>query len=431
MAKGPTALHVSVGRNNWELFCETTDQNKWKEFRREFVTDQNEFWLGRTSLTLVGSGTIWLDMLSLKEVPAGPELLWEADVNRPIRGFYNQLDCFVLDNIIEAAERNGIYLMLCLLTRDLYMASLSNNKSAEYQQAIEDAKKFIRYAVARWGYSTHIAAWEYFNEINPGLPTDRFYTEVGEYLEKVDIYRHLRTTSTWHPSAKDCRHHRLDIAQVHHYMRPETKEEFKDEVAVILDKAHFLRTHASDKPVLIGEFGLATPKWGLSDYMKQDTEGVHVHNSLWASAFSGTSGTVMFWWWDQLDRQNAYSYYRPLAAFLKDVSFVGLHPIQTTSSNDHFRWLGYQDKDCAYLWLANSQATWYNQVVKKKPPAPVEGATITVGEIQPGNYRLEWWDTYEGEIVGTGEVFFAKGPVRISVPSFHRDIACKIHRIND
>ena len=153
----------------------------------------------------------------------------------------------------------------------------------------------MRYAIARWGYSTHIAAWEYFNEINPGLPTNRFYTEVGDFLEKTDIYHHLRTTSTWHPSAKDCRHRRLDIGQLHHYMRPEIKEEFKDEVAVILDKAEFLRTHAPNKPVLIGEFGLATAKWGFSEHMKKDTEGAHFHNSLWASAFAGPSGTAMFW----------------------------------------------------------------------------------------------------------------------------------------
>ena len=431
MAKGPTALRASVGRNNWELPCETSSPHEWKEFRREFVTEENEFWLSRTALALVGSGTIWLDTLSLKEVPAGPELLWEADMNRPIRGFYNQLDCFLLDEIIEAAGRNGIYLMLCLLTRDLYMASLSDAKSAGYDEAIRDVKKFMRYAVARWGYSTHVAAWEYFNEINPGLPTDRFYTEVGEYLETIDIYHHLRTTSTWHPSAKDCRHRRLDVGQLHHYMRPETKEEFKDEVAVMLDKAKFLRTHAPNKPVLIGEFGLATAKWGLSEHMKQDTEGVHFHNSLWASAFTGVSGTAMFWWWDQLDRQEAYHHYRPLVMFFSDISLTGLRQIQTTPSKGPIRWLGYIGKDRAYLWIASRQATWWNQVINKKHPVLIEGATITIRELQPGDYRLEWWDTYEGKILRTEKISFAKGPLHISVPSFSRDIACKIRKTED
>jgi len=36
---------------------------------------------------------------------------------------YNQLDCFMLDQLVEAAEQNDIYLMLCLFTRDLYSCS--------------------------------------------------------------------------------------------------------------------------------------------------------------------------------------------------------------------------------------------------------------------------------------------------------------------
>jgi hypothetical protein len=426
IADGPTALRVKVGTNNWELPFDATAEDTWKEFNREFVTGENDFWLGRIVLSLVGSGTAWLDKLSLKEVPDGPELLWEADVNRPIRGVYNQLDCFMLDQLVEAAERNGIYLMLCLLTRDLYMKDLSDNRSPEYQQAIEDAKKFMRYAVARWGYSTSVAAWEYFNEIDPGLPTGRFYTEVGEYLEQIDIYHHLRATSTWHPSAKDCRQPRLDIGQLHHYMRPETKENFKDEVAVLIDRTQFLRKNAPNKPVLIGEFGLATPKWGLSDYMKQDNEGVHFHNSLWASAFAGPSGTAMFWWWDQLDRQDAYSHYRPLAAYLNDVSFAGLRPLEATISSNRLRLLGYQGSDRAYLCVFDTQALWWNRVVDKKQPAPIKQATIDINGLRPGNYRLEWWDTYKGKIIQTERISLAEGPLHVLLPSFTQDIACKI-----
>jgi hypothetical protein len=424
-AQGPTSLRLSMGGESWEFPFDGAAGSTWQEFRKEFATGENEFWLGRTVLSLAGAGTIWLDNISLKEAPDGPELLWEADVNRPARGVYNQLDCFMLDQLVEAAKRNGIYLMLCALTRDLYMKDLSDAKSPAYEQAIKDAQKFMRYAVARWGYSTSVAVWEYFNEIDPGLPTDRFYAEVGEYLEQIDCYHHLRATSTWSPSARDCRLPRLDIGQLHHYMRPETKEEFKDEVAVVLEKTKFLREHAPNKPALIGEFGLATPKWGLSDYMKQDEAGVHFHNSLWASAFAGTSGTAMFWWWDQLDRQNAYGHYRPLARFLADVSFAGLHELKATASDQRLALLGYQGETCAYLWVFDTEATWWNRVVDKKQPAPIEGATIEIQGLRPGNYRLEWWDTSTGGIIRT-EHSGSQGPLRITIPSFSGDIACKI-----
>ncbi len=427
-ADGPAGLQVDVGRGSSRTRFDALAKGKWRKFKQEFVTGQNDFWLGRIVLSLVGSGTVWLDDLSLKEVNGGVELLWEADVNRPIRGVYNQLDCFMLDKLVEAAERNGIYLMLCLITRDLYMKSLSDDKGPEYQQAIQDANKLMRYAVARWGYSTSVAAWEYFNEIDPGLPTDRFYAEVGDYLEQIDVYNHLRTTSTWHPSAKDCRHPNLDIGQLHHYMRPGTKENFKDEVAVVIDKMRFLREHTTSKPVLIGEFGLATPKWGLSDHMKQDNKAVHFHNSLWASAFAGTSGTAMFWWWDQLDRQDAYVHYRPLAAFLADVSFEGLRQTTATASNKQLRLLGCQGSDRAYVWLFNPKATWWNLVIEKHQPTEIRGTTIEIQGLQPDTYSVQWWHTYKGKIIEKQSVSFTAGPLRISVPPFSRDIACKIRR---
>jgi hypothetical protein len=306
------------------------------------------------------------------------------------------------------------------------MKSLADDKSAEYEQAISDAKKLMRYAVARWGYSTNVAAWEYFNEIDPGLPTDRFYAEVGDYLEQIDIYRHLRTTSTWHPSAKDCRHGQLDIGQLHHYMRPDVKEEYKDEVAVVLDRAQFLRRHAPNKPVLVGEFGLATPKWGLSDDMKKYEAGVHFHTSLWASAFSGCSGTAMFWWWDQLDRQDAYGHYRPLAEYMTDVSFSGLRNIAAKTSDNRLRALGYQGNDRAYFWLSDKRATWWSQVIDNQQPPSVESAIIDIDGLRPGSYRIEWWDTNEGKTVQERQVKLTDGALRIDVPSFSRDIACKI-----
>ena len=425
MAENASGLRINLGRNSWEIPFDSAGM-KWRQFEREFTTAENDFWLGQFTIGPVGSGTIWLDKLSLKETPDSPELLWEADVNRPVLGVYNQVDCFMLDELLEAAQSNGIYLMLCVLTRDLYMKHLADDESDEYETAIQYAKKFMRYAVARWGYSTSMAAWEYFNEIDPGLPTDRFYTEVGDYLKQIDIYRHLRATSTWHPSAKDCRHPSLDIAQVHRYMRPGTNEEYKDEVAVLLDRAQFLRKHTPNKPALIAEFGLANTKWGRSDYMKQDTEGVHFHTSLWSSAFAGTSGTTMFWWWELLDQQDAYKHYKPLSAFLADVCFAGLRQTDAAMSSEQLRVLGYQGDDCAYLWISDSRATWWNQIAENKQPEPVTDATVEIRGLRKGTYRVEWCDTYQGKTIRTEQVSSRDDRLQIPVPSFSHDIACKI-----
>ena len=429
MANEQIGLKLETVRGDNTTIFNAAPKGQWKRFRQVFVTGQDDFWLGRMVFRLVGSGTIWLDKLSLKEVGKEPELLWEADVNRPKRGLYNPLDCFMLDKLVEAAEENEVYLMLCLITRDLYMNSLKDEFSSEYQQAISDAKKLMRYAVARWGYSTNVAAWEYFNEINPGLPTDRFYKEVGEYLEQIDVYNHLRTTSTWSPSAKDLHHRDLDIGQLHHYMRPETKENFKDEVAVLIEKTQFLREHAPSKPVLIGEFGLATPKWGLSEYMKQDSGGVHFHNCLWASAFAGSSGTALFWWWDQLDKQDTYDHYRPLAEFLRNISFSGLRKADVVTSEKQIQILGYQTERCAYLWLFNRQATWWNLVVEKQKSSEIKEAAIDIKGLELADYLIEWWDTRNGRIIKEDRVSLKTDFLHVLIPPFSQDIACKIEQL--
>lgn len=425
--EGKAAVRISAGSAPLPEPVRSQTQKQWTPFKREFTTAAGQLWIDRITFRQDGPGAAWLDALSLQEARGGPELLWEAAVNRPVRGFYNPTDCFILDELVEAARRQGIYLQLCLLTRDLYMSSLKDPKSDQYARAIRDARKLLRYAVARWGYSTSVAAWEYFNENNPHLPTDPFYDALGKCLEEIDVYGHLRATSAWGPAPKDWRHPRLDVPQLHHYLRPADKQRGHDAVAAVLERTALMKKHAPRRPVLLGEFGLAENNWQRSRYMKQDKDLVHFHNSLWASAMSGACGTTMFWWWGTLEAMDAYGHYRPLAEFLRDVPFTtaGLKNTGATAG-DGLRVLGLQGKDFACLWLFDPRATWWNIVVEKKTPPEVRGATLEVPGLAPGSYRITWWDTRRGKTVKEAKSSAAKGTLRLRVPAFSRDVACKI-----
>jgi hypothetical protein len=358
----------------------------------------------------------------------GPELLWEADVNRPLRGFYNPLDCFWLDELLEVAQRRGVYLQLCLLTRDLYMSALKDPASAAYDRAIADAKKTFRYAVARWGAFTSVAAWEYWNEMDPGLPTDRFYTELGEYLEGTDAYQHPRTTSTWGPSPKDCRHSKLDIADVHFYLRPTDAARLRDEVEAVLDRAAWLREHASGKPAIQGESGLADDQWRITDEMRRSREVVDFHNMLWASALSGTSGTALPWWWERLDERNHYPHYQPLSRFVADVPWAGgdLQPLSGTAADDRVRVVGLRTRDRAWLWFFQREAAWKQVVTNKQEPGVLTGVRFELTPWPGGEAQVEWWDTRTGQVVASGKVGAGPGRVVLRAPEFSRDVACRV-----
>jgi hypothetical protein len=402
----------------------------WAPLHSEFTTTKNQHWIDHVRLALDVGGKVLIDSLSLKEDFAGaPELLWEADPNRLLPGSYNLLDAAMLDALVTEAERQGVYLQLCVVTRDLYMKQLRNAESPEYEKSITDVKNLMRYCVARWGYSTGVAAWEYFNEIDPGLPTDRFYTDVGAYLAEVDIYRHPRTTSTWHHSKKDLRHASLDIGQVHHYLRPTLGEAGQDEVAAVVQLAAYLREHGPGKPGMIAEFGLADDKWGLSPLMKQDEGLEHFRHALWSSALSGAAGTAMFWWWEQIDIQDGYRHYKPLAKFLADEPFGQkvFSPLAAQSSLGHVRVVGLTAGDRMLLWLFNSEATWHKRLVEKHAAQEIAEMQITVPNVADGNWRVEWWDTRSGEIVRR-EAVSADGSLQLAAPPMTSDMAVKLIR---
>jgi hypothetical protein len=402
----------------------------WQPFRREFTTPENGWWLEGIALRASGRGAAWVRDLSLREAEGKPELLWEADVNRPVMGNYNPTDCYILDKVVEAAEASGICLQLCVLTRDLYMDRLKNESAPEYDRAVADARRLLRYAVARWGYSTSVAAWEYWNEMNPGLPTDRFYTELGQFLAQTDIYHHLRDTSTWSDCPRDWHLPALDIANMHYYLRPADGERFKDEVTTVRERCRTLRKEAPDKPALFAEFGLAKDDWQPSPYMGMDSGYVHLHNALWTSALSGLSGTVMPWWWEDIEKQDAYRHYRAVAAFVRDIPFTTGRMREAAASPSDARWrvVGLQGIGGAYLWLSDAQAAWWRQVAEKTPPAESKGVSLTVEGLAPGAYRVEWWNTAEGTVVKTEEARVSDKPLLLRAPAFVGDIACKAVR---
>lgn len=302
--------------------------------------------------------------------------------------------------------------------------------SAAYDRAIADARKTLRYAVARWGAFTSVAAWEYWNEMDPRLPTDRFYTELGEFLERTDPWQHLRSTSTWGPSPKDCRHPKLDLADVHFYYRPADHVRLRDEVEGILDRARWLREQAPAKPALQGECGLADDQWRLTDEMKRSRELVDFHNMLWASALSGTSGTALAWWWERLDERNHYPHYRPLSRFLADVPWTGgeVQAFTAETAGNAVRVVGLKTPRAAWVWCFHRTAAWKHIVTAAQTPPPVRGAQLVLDGLADGNCRVEWWDTRTGEVRATGSAQVRDGRVILTVPEFTHDLALKVAR---
>ncbi len=404
-----------------------TGKPGWTKFREEFTTSPNQQWLGDLRFSISARGAAWLAELSLTEAGGGPELLWEADPNRPAVGVYNQPDCFMLDQVVEAAERHNVYLQMVLLTRDHYMRLLDRDGSPEYQRATTAARKLFRYAIARWGYSTHVAAWEVFNEMDPGKPTDAFYAHLAAAVGQFDANRHMLANSTWSVPAKDHRHPGLSTADMHFYLRPANGETWKDEAASVLARWKAISPQLANRPLIFSEFGITDNNWQHAPELNKDTKYVHLHNALWASAMSGYASTVCHWYWDDIHQRDLYGLYRPISRFVADIPWTTARLKTAAASCDKgVRIIGLSGERQAYLWLQDEKATWWNIVMENLSPRQIAGATLTLDGLPAGDYRVEWWDTREGKPVRTDAVNAHDGKCGLSVPAFSGDIACKL-----
>jgi hypothetical protein len=55
--------------------------------------------------------------------------------------------------------------------------------------------------------------------------------------------------------------------------------------------------------------------------------------------------------------------------------------------------------------------------------------TFDVLSLQDGDYRVEWWDTYKGEVVKRETAKSEGGKVRLEIPELTTDIACTLRRM--
>jgi hypothetical protein len=80
------------------------------------------------------------------------------------------------------------------------------------------------------------------------------------------------------------------------------------------------------------------------------------------------------------------------------------------------------------FWIQNRDFNW-NNTLRGQAPDTVDNAGFYIYNVQNGSYRLEWWDTFKGIVTSVETVQAKEGKLHINIPSFFRDIACKIKKV--
>ncbi len=359
-----------------------------------------------------------------------------------------------LDAVFQAARARGVYVLLCLENAHDFVNAwdklpygaaegpgVGRPEFFTDRDAQDLFRAKLRYLVARYGAYTSLLGWELWNEINYSLQnepvSDRDTREnlylpwtrrMAAHLQAADPYDHPVTTSlgnhvVWDPFWA-LPH--LDMVQQHSYIDPYAflgGEAGTDAAGFVLSARPDL--HAHGKPVLMAEFGYA----GTNEHNPlndSDTEGIALHNALWAGALSGYAGTPMLWWWDTyVEPNDLYFHYAALAEFLKDVDWTRPKSTLLAEDDPQVRVVGLVDRAWAGLWIQDKRATWYGQLEAGYEPERLEDVRLHLQAFAHGVYRVEWFDTRRGAVMHSESVHVDREELTLAVPAFTRDIAAR------
>lgn len=243
--------------------------------------------------------------------------------------YFNESGIKRMDELVQMCDSLGLYFMVSIdahgaLIPDGEWKYNNHNKvnggpAATPQEFFtnEESKAMyrnrLRYLIARWGYSSSIAAWEFFNEIDNAVftptPHDsvlidhtiitQWHDEMSTYLKRHDPYHHIVTTSISHRDIEGMNAlENIDLNQKHIYNRTH----------LIVPTLHRY-SQQYKKPYVIGEFGY---DWNWDNVKHEYGDGFDhdYRRGLWYGLFSPTPILPMSWWWEFFDERNMTPYFK-------------------------------------------------------------------------------------------------------------------------
>ncbi len=416
----------------------------------------------KLNLQNVREGVVYIDSVSLREDlgdgQLGPEVLSRPDFD--FQNYFSQRPSWFLDYALEQAEAFGLYYKFVIFEKRDWLyrhmnrfgrAQLKDDQTLGVFHSAPGApvrrmhENYLRYLTARWGYSTSVHSWEAVNENHPGDPGHlTFVNDLAAYIKEVDPNQHLVTTSFWCCGIgdrfdlwNDPRFPNIDYGDVHLYITygewghgpwVNTPETYFDTANFVKAHTDLIRAQDYHFPFVAGEVGLMDDV-EEQDALALDTEGVWLHNLLWAWLYDGRL-SLIYWFDDNIFRHGLPDVYRPIRAFLDGVPLSSgfYQHAEAQVSNPNLRAWGQKDTQHGglHLWVQNTAHTWKNVV--DGVDIPPESGVITVGGFAPNQtLSVETWDTYTGQIVATTPTTTnAAGDLALAVQDLRTDQAFRV-----
>jgi hypothetical protein len=194
---------------------------------------------------------------------------------------------------------------------------------------------------------------------------------------------------------------------------------------------------AKGQPLVIGEWG-GHPAINKTSHLQAE-----FHTGNWALLMTRAAGAAGFWWWNLVDAQDMYGTFGAIHNFME-----GEDPRGWSTSTRHCQlrlreppppdWPFWRDA----LVRCGDRKLWayvYNHAINmhksSTPPSGFEDpefepcgiASVRIPErLEPGNYKIEYWDTFTGKPIDSTTVKITEDAHWIPIRDHRVDIALKM-----
>lgn len=377
-------------------------------------------------------------------------------------GRYNLYNAWRLDHCVNLAEAHGIYLEITLnshgqVRRDKFDEEWSyspwNTRNgghvaapAMFFSSPEVKKDFLnryRYIVARWGYSRNVMSWDLWNEVDlaegyyPHV-VSQWHREMGAALKQMDPWQHMVVTHIclfWSYGNEMWALPEIEYVQSDAYWDQNDKRtgDFRTDMGmrasyqgkVLADKGN---EPLHKKPFIFIEYGplyvaVSGGKVSPQEFAQRFRIG------MWTSAVLPNAGPGLYWYHQEWDRHKLYEYQKPLMKLFSDYDRRGkdlrLKNAMVVKGGP-VKAIGMASAEEGFFYVHNPE------VMKqaREEITPLEGASLYILDMPPGQYEVQYIDTLTAETVGTAQVQVPEKRSRftLELPPIADDLLLKVTR---
>jgi hypothetical protein len=149
--------------------------------------------------------------------------------------------------------------------------------------------------------------------------------------------------------------------------------------------------------VLLAESGAVEPGHsGPFKLYNQDTNGVLLHDVLFAPFFAGAAGPGHIWHWDSyVAKQNLWWHFGRFAEAVKDVDPPAEHFQPDLLPHSKLRVYVLKGQHTVLLWCRDAQNSWRHELAEGRSSEPVEDAVLDLSPLKLSKVSARLYNPWE------------------------------------